>query len=159
MTELERIMDQSERAFEGDAWHGPSLMAILKDVSASQAASRVIGGAHSIWELVYHIGAWERAGIRRLGGDPANLTDVEDWPAVSDTTEIAWQQTKVVLRAGHHEFRTAISKLDESRLDQPIVAGLSTVYVTLHGIIQHMLYHAGQIAILKKALGKAQTNE
>ena len=154
MTELERIADQSKRAFEGDAWHGPSLMAILEDMTASQATSRPFSGAHNIWELVYHIAAWERAGVRRMGGDPANLTDDEDWPAVSDTSEIAWQQTKDLLRAGHNEFQEAISKLDESRLDQPIVTGPRTVYITLHGIIQHTLYHAGQIAILKKAVGK-----
>jgi len=29
---------------------------------------------------------------------------------------------------------------------------MSTVYVTLHGVIQHDLYHAGQIAMLKKGL-------
>lgn len=154
MAELERILDQSQRAFEGDAWHGPSLMAILNDVSASQAVSRVFSGAHSIWELVNHIGAWERAGARRLGGDPANLSEDEDWPAVSDTNELAWQKAKEALVAGHAEFQDGISKLDESRLDQPIVAGLATVYVTMHGIIQHTLYHAGQIAILKKALGE-----
>ncbi|HWN11034.1 MAG TPA: DinB family protein [Pyrinomonadaceae bacterium] len=153
MTEIERIKDQSKRVFDGDAWHGPSLMTILADVSPSQAASRPFSGAHSIWELVHHIAAWERAGIRRMAGDPANLTDDEDWPAVSDTSEIAWQQTKDMLRAVHNEFQDAISRLDESRLDQPIVAGLKTTYVTLHGIIQHTLYHAGQIAILKKAIG------
>ncbi len=157
MTEIERIADQSTRAFEGDAWHGPSLMAILEDVSASQAASRPFSGAHSIWELVQHIAAWERAGVRRMGGDPANLTDDEDWPAVSDTTEMAWQQTKDLLRTSHNEFQKAISRVDESRLDQPIVAGLKTVYVTLHGIIQHTLYHGGQIAILKKAIGEGTT--
>ncbi len=154
MTELERILDQSARAFEGDAWHGPSLMTILKDVSASQAASRVFSGAHTIWELVNHIGAWERAGLRRLGGDHANLSDDEDWPEVSDTSEQAWEETKDVLKAGHAAFQDAISKLDEARLDRPIVAGLATAYVTLHGVIQHTLYHAGQIAILKKATGE-----
>lgn len=153
LSELARIADQSNRAFEGDAWHGPSLMKILEDVNASQAASRAFSEAHSIWELVHHIGAWERAGVRRLGGDPAHLTDDEDWPAVSDTSEIAWEQTKDLLRAGHHEFENAILKLDESRLGQPIVAGQTTVYGTLHGIVQHTLYHAGQIAILKKAPG------
>jgi len=40
----------------------------------------------------------------------------------------------------------------ESRLDEPITEGMSTVYATLHGVIQHDLYHAGQITILKKAL-------
>ena len=155
MTEVERIVDQLNRAFEGEAWHGPSLMNILEGVSAAQAASRSFSEAHSIWELVHHIAAWERAGVRRLGGDPANLTDDEDWPAVSDTSEIAWEQTKEMLRAGHIEFQNAVSTLDESRLDQLMVSGPATVYGTLHGIIQHTLYHAGQIAILKKALGSS----
>jgi len=41
-------------------------------------------------------------------------------------------------------------------LDRPIIVDATTpfssVYVTLHGGVQHDLYHAGQIAILKKAL-------
>jgi len=154
MTEVERIVDQLSRAFEGEAWHGPSLMKILEDVSASQASSRAFSEAHNIWELVHHIAAWERAGTRRLSGDPANLTDDEDWPAVSDTSEIAWQQTKEMLRAVHIEFQNAVSTLDESRLDQLLVSGPATVYGTLHGVIQHTLYHAGQIAILKKAIAE-----
>ena len=154
MTEVARIVDQLSRAFAGDAWHGPSLMTILEDVSASQASSRAFSEAHSIWELVHHIAAWERAGLRRLGGDPANLTDDEDWPEVSDTSETAWKQTKEMLRAGHNEFQDTVSKLDDSRLDQLMVSGPATVYGTLHGIIQHTLYHAGQIAILKKAIAE-----
>jgi uncharacterized damage-inducible protein DinB len=43
--------------------------------------------------------------------------------------------------------------VEESRLNEPILQGLSSVYVTVHGVIQHDLYHAGQIAMLKKALG------
>ncbi|MBC8030920.1 MAG: DinB family protein [Pyrinomonadaceae bacterium] len=156
MTEVERIGDQSQRAFAGDAWHGPSLMAILEGVTASQAAARPFDDAHSIWELVFHIAAWEQAGVRRLAGDHANLSDDEDWPAVMDTSEPAWEQTKETLRAGHKKFQDGISKLDESRLGEPVVEGLATVYVTLHGIIQHTLYHAGQIAILKKATGEGR---
>jgi hypothetical protein len=33
--------------------------------------------------------------------------------------------------------------------DRPLGAGVS-YYVLLHGIVQHDVYHAGQIAILKK---------
>jgi hypothetical protein len=51
----------------------------------------------------------------------------------------------------------AIGTLDDARLDQPILEHpeikFSSVYVTLHGGVQHDLYHAGQIAVLKKALG------
>jgi len=151
MREVKRIFDQSRRAFEGEAWHGPSLMAILDGITAAQAVARPLSEAHSIWELVFHIAAWERAGLRRLSGDPADLSDVEDWPPVSDTTEQAWEQTRKTIQEGHDEFQDAISKLDDSRLDQRVVGSPATVYGTLHGIIQHTLYHAGQIALLKKA--------
>ena len=157
MTEIERISDQFRRAFDGNAWHGPSVMALLEGVSASQAAARPIPSAHSIWQLVNHIGAWERACLRRLNGDPAQLTDEEDWQPLTDTSEAAWQKTKDELVATHQQLLEKIAELDESRLDQPIITNdpstkYSSVYVTLQGGVQHDLYHAGQIAILKKAL-------
>lgn len=152
MTELERISDQLHRAHHGDAWHGPSLLEILKDITATQAASKPLAGAHSIWELALHIGAWERAGVRRVRGERAELSDIEDWPTVGEVTEEAWQLCKARLTHGADELRKAIASVDESRLDQPILDGMPTVYVTLHGIVQHSLYHAGQIAILKKAI-------
>ena len=157
MTEVERITDQLKRAFLGEAWHGPAVEEILQDVTAQQAAARPVGGAHSIWELALHIAAWQRAGVRRLAGDRAQLSDAENFPAVTDTNEQAWELTRKVLRQSYEELTDAISGLDESRLDQPIIEGMSSIYVTLHGIIQHTLYHAGQMAILKKAIGERQT--
>lgn len=157
MTEVERILDQMNRAFAGEAWHGPAVVEILQGVSAEQAAARAFDGAHSIWELVLHIAAWLRAGRRRLSSDRAQLSETEDWPPVGDTDEKAWAETREALRQAHEQLCDAISKLAESRLDQPIIEGMSTVYVTLHGIVQHTLYHAGQIAILKKAVSERQT--
>jgi len=151
MTEVQRIVDQLNRAFTGEAWHGPAVMNILDGITAQQAAGRPFHGAHSIWELVLHIAAWERACRRRLGGDRAQLSGAEDWPKVTDVNEQAWGQAKEALRQAHEELCKAVSQMDESRLDQPILEGMSSVYVTLHGVIQHSLYHAGQIAILKKA--------
>jgi uncharacterized damage-inducible protein DinB len=152
MTEIERIQDQLKRAFEGNAWHGPSVLELLEGVTASQAAAHPLPRAHSIWELVIHIGAWKGAVRRRLAGDRAELTTEEDWPAVTKTSEEAWDQAKSELKQGHNDLQHAISRVAESSLEQPIVDKLSSVYVTLHGVIQHDLYHAGQIAILKKAL-------
>ena len=157
MSEVDRIGDQFRRAFDGQAWHGPSLMSILEGVTAAQAAAHPIPGAHSIWELTQHIRAWESACLRRLGSDPAQLSDLEDWQPVNDTSEAAWQKTKQDLIDTHQQLLQAIASVDDSRLDQPIISNASfsssSVYVTLHGGVQHDLYHAGQIAILKKALG------
>lgn len=156
MTEVERILDQFRRAFDGEAWHGPSLVSLLSDVSATQAVSHPIPSAHSIWELVLHIAAWERACKRRLEGDKAQLSDVENFPPISDSREQAWERAKQELIQTHRELLEVIASLDDSRLDEPIISDSTTkyssIYVTLHGVVQHDLYHGGQIAILKKAL-------
>lgn len=156
MTEVDRIRDQFRRAFDGEAWHGPAVLELLDGVTAQQAAAHPIPGAHSIWELTLHIAAWERACLRRLHDDPAQLTDAEDWELINDTSDAAWEATKQELIDNHRELLDAISRVDESRLDEPIYKDpnvpYSSVYVTLHGGVQHDLYHAGQIAMLKKAL-------
>lgn len=150
MTEVNRILDQLTRAFEGEAWHGPAVLEILQGTAPQQAAARPLNSAHTIWETALHIAAWLRACRRRLEGDPAQLTQAEDWPVVTNVDDEGWQEVIVGMKQALDELRSAIAALDDSRLDQPIIDGMSSVYVTLHGVIQHSLYHAGQMAILKK---------
>jgi uncharacterized damage-inducible protein DinB len=157
MSEIERIEGQLRLAFEGGAWHGPGVLEILDGVNAKQAASHPLPGVHSIWELVVHIAAWEDACRRRLGGDRAELSTSEDWPSVTDHTEGAWAITRFALIEGHRKLRESIAFLTEARLDEPILQNMPSVYVTIHGVIQHDIYHAGQIAILKKAAFGAET--
>jgi len=154
MTEIDRILDQLERAFEGNAWHGPSVREVLAGVTAEQAHARPLGNAHTIWELVRHIAVWEDVGCRRLKGDRAQIeiSSPEDWPPPEDTSAAAWEQAQAALEHGHQALVEAIKRVPESRLNEPVAEGMSTLYVTVHGVIQHDLYHAGQIAILKKGI-------
>ena len=154
MTEVERILDQLKRAYEGEAWHGPSIQQVLEGITAAQARARPLRNTHSIWELVHHIAVWEDVGRRRLEGDPAEvpISSPADWPPAADTSETAWEQAKAALARGHQALVEAIERVADSRLDEPVLTGKSTVYVTLHGVIQHDLYHAGQMALLKKAV-------
>ncbi|PWT90973.1 MAG: hypothetical protein C5B55_08845 [Blastocatellia bacterium] len=160
MTEVERIIDQFRRAFEGEAWHGPALLSLLEGVTAEQAAAHPIPGAHSIWELVSHISAWEGACKSRLEGDRAQLSDEENFPSVTAVSESEWEKTKRQLLQTHRELLDAIAKVDSGRLDKPIIEDesipFSSVYVTLQGGVQHDLYHAGQIALLKKAIAAVE---
>ena len=150
-SEVERIQKQLQRAFAGKAWHGPSLLELLADVDAVKAAARPIAGAHSIWELVLHIAAWDKAVAGRLGGGRGEVSDEDNFPVVADTSEASWQKAIETLKQNHGELMEAIGKVEDGRLDKPVVEGMSSVYTHMHGAIQHDLYHAGQIAILKKA--------
>jgi uncharacterized damage-inducible protein DinB len=151
MQEIDRIVDQLKRAYEGEAWHGPSLKEILADVTAERAARQPIAGAHSIWEIVLHIAAWEGAVRSRLEGDYVQEPAEGDWPAVEDTGEAAWEATLAHLESVHMRLRDTIARLDSERLFQALAEGKPSAYFTIHGVIQHDLYHAGQIALLKKS--------
>jgi uncharacterized damage-inducible protein DinB len=150
-SEVERIQDQLRRAFSGEAWHGPSVLELLADVDATKAATRPIPGAHSIWELVLHIAAWDQAVANRLGGDRGAVTAEENFPTIDDTSEPAWQKAIETLKDNHRKLLEAMGQVAEARFDEPVVEGMSSNYVHMHGAVQHDLYHAGQIAILKKA--------
>ena len=152
MSEIKRIHDQFRRAFEGEAWHGPSLQELLHGVTAKTAAAKPLPGAHSIWEIVGHIAAWDNVVRRRLAGEMiADLEDEENFPSVQDPSEEAWQQTLQHLTREHHALRAAMAQLDDARLREMVPGKSHSVYGMLHGVIQHDLYHAGQIALLKKA--------
>ncbi len=154
MTEIDKIADQLRRAHAGDAWHGPSLDEILKGVTAQAALLRPIAGAHNIWELVLHVGAWESVVRRRLSGEfLKTITPEQDWPPVGETTEAEWQSALGQLRQGHEQLQQAIARLTDRSLREAVPGMGYNVYFMLHGAVQHALYHAGQMAILKKASG------
>jgi len=150
-SEVQRIQNQLERAFAGEAWHGPSLLKILADIDAAKAAARPIAGAHSIWELVMHIAAWDKAVTDRLEGGRGAVSSEENFPVIDDSSEASWQKAIETLKQNHRELLEAIGRVEDSRLDEPVAEEMSSAYVHLHGAVQHDLYHAGQIAILKKA--------
>jgi uncharacterized damage-inducible protein DinB len=151
MTEIQRLLDQLERAYQGDAWHGPSVTALLDGVTARQAAAKPVPGGHSIWELTLHISLWQDVARRRLGkeviGDPPPQVD---WPAIESPTDAAWQKALQDLRESYQNLRKSVSQLPDESLNEIVPSKRYSIYVLLHGVIQHSLYHAGQIAILKK---------
>ena len=159
MSEVERIIDELERAYSGDAWHGSPVQAILADVTAVDAAARPVQDGHSIWEIVLHMTSWKNETRRRLAGaTPAEPVE-GDWPQIEVPSAAAWQLALERLDASQQALIVAVRQLREPQLFEPTrdprnrATGSGVpFYVLLHGIVQHDAYHAGQIALLKKAL-------
>lgn len=151
MSEISRIAQQLKLAYEGEAWHGPAVLEILSGVDARAAAARPIANAHTIWELTLHISGWEDVIRRRLGGEACTLGDADNFPDVKDKSEAAWNKTVEALRLTNQELLKAMNGLPDSRLTDRVPGKNYDVYTMLHGAVQHALYHAGQIAILKRA--------
>lgn len=148
------IIDQLRRAFEGDAWHGPAVLEILTSVDAATAASHPIPKAHSIWELMLHIEAWEQAAMRRFEGDAVELEGDYNFPPTVDVSDSAWRLAVTKFRNTHDQLLNTISALEDSRLAEQVPGRDYDSEFMLHGMAQHALYHAGQMAILKIAAAK-----
>lgn len=149
--ETKRIADQLRRSYEGKAWHGPSLRELLEGVTAEKAAAKPANGAHSIWELVLHVWSWERAAISFLAGQPYEvLSGDKDWPPVGPVSPEAWRVTLEDLESTTRELVSAIRNMPMDKLNDSAGGAEYSFYFLLHGVVQHNLYHAGQIAILKR---------
>jgi uncharacterized damage-inducible protein DinB len=146
------IADQLRRAFEGDAWHGPALLELLQDVNAATAAAKPLPHVHSIWGLVLHVAVWDDAACRRLAGEKWQPTGTANFPLVPKRpTEAAWHKAVFEAKRAHDLLVKTVAALPESRLRERVPGKKYDFYHMLHGVAQHELYHAGQIAILKKA--------
>jgi uncharacterized damage-inducible protein DinB len=150
MKETERIADQLRRAFYAEAWSGPSVMETLEGVTADLAARKNVPDAHSIWELVHHITAWIEIARRRALGERVEVTPEVNFPPMTGADEVDWKRSLRKMTQAEEELRKTILQFSESRLDEPGVKDGHSVYVLLHGAIQHSLYHAGQIMLLRK---------
>jgi uncharacterized damage-inducible protein DinB len=154
MSQIEGLADQLERSFRGGAWHGLAVAEALAGVDEEAAAARPFAGGHSIWEIVHHLTVWNEVPRRRLDGERLeNLPAERDWPPVEDVSAGAWRAARAALEDAHAALHARVRDLADARLDDPVAGSDPTVRGMLLGVLQHNAYHAGQIALLRKALG------
>jgi uncharacterized damage-inducible protein DinB len=147
MREIERILDQLNRSWGGPSWTGVDIQPLLDGISEEHARAHPLPNAHSILELVAHMTTWMNAVASRLGGETRELTPEEDW---RDVTQLTWPAAITEMENAQSHLSDVIARLTPDDLDKKVADRKYTIYVMLHGVIQHNLYHAGQIGLLKK---------
>ncbi|MBE0519004.1 MAG: DinB family protein [Thermoplasmata archaeon] len=133
---------------------GPSPAGSLRGVAYEIAARRPDGFAHCIWELALHIAYWEYA-VRRALQDGARggfSRKPSNWPAMPETLNAdTWKADRRLVTQEREALVEAIRKLPVKRLDEQASAmSKNTTMQLLIGVVQHSVYHTGQIALLKR---------
>jgi uncharacterized damage-inducible protein DinB len=85
-----------------------------------------------------------------------DLPDEQNFPSVMDTSEAAWGRALERAKQVHNELVEAVKSFPDERLSEKVPGKKNepdwyNYYYMLQGVAQHELYHAGQIALLKKA--------
>jgi len=150
------ISEQLVSTFEGEAWYGDSMRTILEGIKCEQALSRPIPSAHSIWELVRHLEAWCQFSSGAVQGIPIpgwpQMPQEQDFPPIVKNDDQAWKQDRTSLFTSHLALAETIEKFSDSRLEEIVPGRPYKFYRLFQSVIQHAVYHGGQIALLKKTL-------
>lgn len=150
MNEVKFLRDQLLTTFKGDSWHGPSLMKTLEGVDLKQAMARPLGERHTVWELVDHTTFWLEAVLDALKDKAMPDPSMElNWPRMGSTEE-HWSQSLRRLEAAVNMVLDELAGWTNEDLGRTVPGRDYTFKQMLHGAVHHNLYHAGQIAILKR---------
>jgi len=150
-TEMCRIIDQLESLYRQN-WTGVDIMRILNAIDDRIANTEVPLFTNTIHQVARHLIADSFLVIKRLQDIDYTLPKEEDWIPTHTLQQIKWSDTKNALLSSKDDLVDALQSLSDSDLDRPILKDRSTIYVTLHGHLQHAYYHFGQISQMKKAI-------
>jgi uncharacterized damage-inducible protein DinB len=151
MSESTVIIEELKNIHNGDAWHGASLMESLNGITPEQAAAQPLENAHSIWEIASHIAGWENVFRRRLESQDIAEPDAGDFPQTQEVSQQAWAQILADLESEHEKLIRVIAGFSDAMLEENVAHRDYSVRFMLRGLIRHHVYHAGQIALLRKA--------
>jgi len=150
MTNGERLAVELRRAWNGDPWHGPSVAEILARLSARQAAQRRFRDSHTPWELLGHLTTWVETPLRRFDDATYNPPEELDFPGPAAENDAQWQRDVAALGAAVERLAQRVAPLADAELEGPVANRGYTYRFMMDGVLQHLAYHAGQIAMLAR---------
>jgi uncharacterized damage-inducible protein DinB len=153
-TAILHIAEQLKEAYEGDPWFGKNAARLLAEAGAVNVFEKP-NGQHSLLELLWHLINWREFTLSRLrGGSEGDVKtfEVNDWRALDHSNKQLWDEGLKTLGAVHTELVNSIQQQQDNLLMERVPGRDYTYRTLLNGIVQHDIYHLGQIAYVTKLL-------
>ena len=152
------IIEQMKDAYEGDPWFGRNIKSLLADVEEQNTFEK-LSNQHSILDLVWHMITWREFAIDRLQQKPQmqlKYFEQNDWRKLDYSNKTLWQQVLEHLQKTQDELIQLLKKQKDEILDKTVAERNYNFRKLLHGIIQHDIYHLGQVAYIQKIFSAKQ---
>lgn len=152
--EIQSIIRNLENTLDGTPWYGRSVYAILREVDSSIAYKKPTSGSHSLIELLYHMLTWAEFTLKRIEKDKINdLAAFEkiDWREIESKIH-DWDEGLGAFIAAHQQIIALLATKGDTFLNETVDYRQYNFRFLLNGLIQHNIYHLGQVAYLKKLL-------
>ena len=154
MKESERIVGLFNKLYDGSPWIDVNILNALKNISAKDAARKVLPQLNSIWQIVSHMVSWRQNVLKRVHGKIIRSPDDNYFSVITDTSEKSWKALLENLDESQKKWINFLENFQEMDFETLYPANTMNYYEHIHGIIQHDAYHLGQIVLLAKALKK-----
>lgn len=145
MSRIESLVKELRDAYQGRPWYGDSLRKTLAGITDREANDKPLPHAHSIIELVGHITTWIEVVHRRIDGEVVRVTG-----AMNFAHSKKWKEQLQRLDEAHAAFVERVSSMSDADLDKKVAGKAQTAEFAIRGVVQHCIYHQGQIALLRK---------
>ena len=152
--EVQSIIRNLQNTLSGEPWFGRPVYPILEEVDVSKVFTNPNGGEHSLIELLYHLITWSAFCLKHLdNASPEELKEVEemDWRAI-DPVIHSWQKGMEEFKKINEQIVSILETKNDEFLAETVTGRKFNFRFMLNGLIQHTIYHLGQIAYVKKLL-------
>lgn len=134
----------------GGNWTTSNLKDTLQDVTWQEASTQVYD-FNTIAALVYHMHYYVHAVLKVLQGNLLEAHDKFSFDHPPIQSEADWQNLLATVWEDAEAFAARIEQLPDSKLDEDFTdKKYGNYFRNLHGIIEHLHYHLGQVVLLKK---------
>jgi len=152
--EIQSIIRNLENSLDGTPWYGRPVYAILREVDSSIVYKKPTPDSHSLIDLLYHMLTWAEFTLKRIERDDNfDLAGFEkiDWRTI-DPAIHKWDEALAAYIAAHQQIVAHLQTKNDDFLSEVVDFRNYNFRFLLNGLIQHNIYHLGQVAYLVKQL-------
>ena len=154
--ETQYIIKSFESTLSGQPWFGRAVYEILEEVDESKANTKPNGSEHSMIELIWHMNTWAEfvlGSLENRSADEMKAIEANDWREI-DPKKHTWKKGIEQLKETHSKIIELLKqKPDDNFLSDIVPTRKFNFRFMLNGLVQHNIYHLGQVAYVKKMLG------
>ena len=148
---LNAIVSDFQNVLNGDPWYGKPVYLILEEVDEKVACQKISANKHACIELLYHLISWSGFTLASLQKDDKAAAVYESLNFRKiDIAIHHWKKGVAEFKAINKTIIQMLKKMDDAILEQIVPNRKYDYCYLLNGLIQHHIYHIGQIAFICK---------
>ena len=151
---MESYIAQIKDLEGAETWLDETFDKKLKGINDKNAFIRPVKDLHSVAEIVSHLIEWRKSllSIFKTGKRTVSMDSPENWKTNEELKKESWKDLLKKLKATQKDITSFLSTKDDKWLKQKKPRGKDIFEYYVIGLIQHDVYHLGQIGIVRKFL-------